>query len=207
MHHNPAALPMPNAFDAIVVIILLWGLNKGRKHGMSEELMIMLQWIAIVVAGAYLYRPFGDMLALSSPVSHLFCYITIYVTTAIVTKILFALIKKATGGKLVGSSIFGAAEYYLGMIAGAVRYACMLIAALALLNAPYYSQADIAAARAYQDKEFGSNYFPELSGIQQTVFNESVVGSMIKERAGVLLIASTKFEKKAIERRKDDHPW
>src|SRR5258708_6068452 len=111
MHpHSLSAIPLPNWFDAATVMLLLWGLNKGRKHGMSEELVFRAQWGDIVVAGGVLYRPFGDMLATSSPVSHLFCYITIYVTAAILTKLAFAVFKKAIGGKLVGSDVFGGAE-------------------------------------------------------------------------------------------------
>lgn len=195
-----------NWFDAVVVIILLVGLNKGRKHGMSEELMVTLQWVAIIIVGAFLYRPCGDMLAMSSPVSHLFCYVTIYVTAAIVTKLVFSMLKKAMGGKLMGSDVFGSGEYYLGMVAGAIRYACMLIAALAILNAPYYSQQDINASRAYQNDVYGSNFFPELSGVQQDVFRDSLIGSLIKKRAGILLIASTKREIVNVQRRKDDLP-
>ena len=50
MHNSSIpTIPLPNWFDALVVITLLWGLNKGRKHGMSVELMMTLQWIAIVI--------------------------------------------------------------------------------------------------------------------------------------------------------------
>ena len=45
-----------------------------------------------------------------------------YITVAIVVKLAFAGMKKATGGKLLGSNVFGRAEYYLGMMAGAVRF-------------------------------------------------------------------------------------
>jgi uncharacterized membrane protein required for colicin V production len=185
---------------------LLWGFNTGRKHGMSEELMGTLQWVTIVIAGAFLYRPFGDMMAQSSPVSHLFCYITIYVTLAIVTKIVFGFVKKGLGGKLVGSDVFGAGEYYLGMFAGGIRFACMLIAALAILNAPLYTATDLAAQRAYQDKWYGSNFFPGISSVQQDVFKGSLIGSLIKERAGIMLIASTKSEQVAVARAKDNLP-
>jgi uncharacterized membrane protein required for colicin V production len=201
-----ASIPMPNFFDAIVVAVLIWGLNKGRKHGMSEELMMTMQWIVIIFAGAFLYRPFGDMMAMSAPVGHLFCYITIYVTAAIITKIVFGLFKKAVGGKLVGSDVFGGAEYYLGMISGAIRYTCMLIAAMAILNAPYYSSQDISASQAYDNKWYGSDFFPRMYQVQQTVFKDSLIGSLIKQRAGVLLITSTKVEKVGIARRKDDLP-
>ena len=52
-----------NWFDMVVVITLLLGINRGRKHGMSEEMMIAMQWIAIVVGGAFLYKPLGDTLS------------------------------------------------------------------------------------------------------------------------------------------------
>jgi uncharacterized membrane protein required for colicin V production len=195
-----------NWFDAVVLITLLLGFNQGRKHGMSEEMMVTFQWVGIIFAGAFLYKPLGDMLALSSPVSHLFCYIAIYITAAIVTKIAFSMLKKAMGGKLIGSDVFGGGEYYLGMLAGGIRFACMLIAALAILNAPFYSPQDIAASRAYQNEAFGSNFFPELSTVQSDVFKDSLVGSLIKKRAGILLIASTKSEHKSVSRAKDDLP-
>ena len=96
-----------NWFDFVVLIMVLLGANKGRKHGMSEELTVSLQWAAIVFVCAFLYHPLGDMLAQSSPLSHLFCYLVAYITMAIVVKIVFSVIKKGAGGKLVGSSIFG----------------------------------------------------------------------------------------------------
>src|SRR5579863_10365520 len=100
--HGVATNPLPiNWFDVVAVVVIMVGLNRGRKNGMSEELMITLQWVAIVVVGAFAYRPVGDMLAQTSPVSHLFCYIAIYITAAIVTKLAFGMFKKAIGGKLV----------------------------------------------------------------------------------------------------------
>jgi uncharacterized membrane protein required for colicin V production len=201
-----AGMPLPNYFDAIVLLVLIWGLNKGRKHGMSEELMMTVQWVVIIFAGAFLYKPFGDMLAMSTPVSHLFWYITVYVTAAIITKIIFGLVKKGVGGKLVGSDVFGGAEYYLGMVAGAIRYSCMMIAFLAILHAPYYSAQDVAAKRAYDKEYFGETFFPSVQSVQDNVFKDSLIGNLVKQRAGVLLIASTKFEQVGVKRRKDDLP-
>ncbi len=200
LDHSPI-----NWFDFVVVIVLLLGVSRGRKHGMSVEVMVMLQWIAIVIASALAYRPLGDMLAQSSPMSHLFCYITVYIVTAIFVKILFGVIKKSAGGKLVGSSIFGRGEFYLGMCAGAVRYACILIAALALINARLYTPYERDAAKAYQVDVYGSNFFPEFSAVQQQIFKESLIGSALKKNAEFLFIAPTKPENKDL-RRKDDLP-
>lgn len=194
-----------NWFDFVVVIVLFLGVSKGRKNGMSVEMMSMLQWVAIIFAGAFLYRPLGDMLCQSSPVSHLLAYIALYITIAIVVKIIFSGLKKVIGGKLVGSNVFGRAEYYLGMLAGAVRFACILIAALALLNAPLYTQQEIAKKKAAQLDLLGSNFFPSTGQMQQQVFKESMLGSATKNYAGFLLIASTKSEQRDFEKRKIEY--
>ncbi len=195
-----------NWFDFVVVIMLLVGISRGRKHGMSEEMMITMQWVAIIFAGAYLYRPLGQALSESAPVSHLFCYIAMYLTLAAAIKVAFVLFKKAIGGKLVGSGVFGGAEYYLGMLAGGVRFICILIFGMALLNAPYYSPQALAATKAYELDVYGSQFFPGVSSVQQQVFKESLAGSQFKQHVAFLLISSTAPEKKDVKRRKDDLP-
>lgn len=199
---DKVAVPV-NWFDLLVVIVILLGINRGRKHGMSVEMMISLQWLIIVFVGAFLYKPIGDYLADNSVMGHLFWYITAYVTLAILIKVAFLVFKKATGGKLIGSSVFGGAEYYLGMVAGAVRFLCMLVVALAILNAPFYSKAQIAAATAFQNDLYGADYFPGISDVQKQVFQESFMGSLVQEHAPFLLIAPTKQEHKALKRRED----
>jgi uncharacterized membrane protein required for colicin V production len=189
-------------FDFAALIIILLGLSRGRKNGMSVELMAMLQWLAIIFAGAFLYRPLGDALCQASPVSHLFAYIMMYVTVAILVKIGFATVKKLTGGKLMGSNVFGRAEYYLGMVAGAIRFACILIAGMSLLNAPTYTPADLARAKAYQIEMYGSAFFPGFGSVQHEVFKESLLGSAFKNYASFMLISPTKTEKRDFEKRK-----
>jgi hypothetical protein len=200
LDHSPV-----NWFDFLVVIVLLLGVSRGRKNGMSIEVMVMFQWLAIVAICAFAYRPLGDKLAQSSPMSHLFCYITVYIITAIGVKGIFSLLKKGAGGKLVGSSIFGRGEFYLGMLAGAVRFACILIAGLALMNARLYTGYEVDAAKAYQVDVYGSNFFPEFSTIQQQIFKESLIGGVLKKNAEFLFIVPTKPENKDL-RKKDDLP-
>jgi uncharacterized membrane protein required for colicin V production len=200
---NTQNLPI-NWFDFVVIIVLLLGINKGRKNGMSQEMMVCLQWIAIVLVGGYFYRPVGDLLATTTTVfGRLACYITAYVGIAMVVKIVFLLIKKGSGGKLVGSNMFGRSEYYLGMFAGAIRFSCVLIAVVALLNARYYTPQEIKQAVAFQNDVYGSTFFPELYSVQQGVFKESFVGKQIKEFTPFLLIVSTPPEQKGIKRQKE----
>ncbi len=200
--HSPV-----NWFDLLVVIMLMLGIRKGRMNGMSVELVPMLQWMCIVAAGAFLYRPMGTWLSEVSPMSLLFCYIAMYVLIAIFVKGIFSLIKKGAGGKLVGSNIFGGAEFYLGMLGGAVRFTCILLAVLALMNAPYYSKGEIASNRAYQNDMYGSNFFPGFGEVQVQIFRESFLGGLLKNHAEFMLIESTKAEpSKGIQRPKVDLP-
>jgi uncharacterized membrane protein required for colicin V production len=200
------ANPPINWFDIAVIIVVLLGINKGRKNGMSGELIGMLQWIAIVFAGAFFYKQLGDMLYSSAPFSRLGCYIVTYIGIAIVVRILFGLWKKGSGGKLVGSNMFGSSEYYLGMVGGTVRFLCILLAGLAILNARYYSPKEIASNVAFQNDVYGSTFFPDLSTVQSEVFKKSLMGSMVKQNAEIMLIKPTSPETKNLDRAKDNLP-
>src|SRR5579859_5977870 len=116
-----------NLFDVVLVAVLLVGVLRGRKHGMSEELMGLLKWIVIVVACAFVYEPGGAWLAQSCPFSLLWSYIFVYAGGVLAILGLFALVRNHLGGKLIGSDIFGRSEYYLGMGSGFLRFGCMLI--------------------------------------------------------------------------------
>src|SRR6266478_565028 len=125
-----------NMFDFVLVAVLVLGVLQGRKHGMSEELLPVLKWFALLCACAVAYEPLGRLFAQSSHVlSMLTCYLMAYIAIALVVLTIFAAVKRGMGGKLIGSDIFGKAEYPLGMASGLIRAACMLLMAMALLNA------------------------------------------------------------------------
>jgi len=76
--------------------------------------MTFLQWIATVLVCGLAYGPAGQWLVETLPAfSLLFAYVTASVTAGLVA-LVFVLLKRAIGGKLVGSDAFGKAEYYLG---------------------------------------------------------------------------------------------
>ena len=188
---NLDQLPI-NLFDLVLIVVLIAGLAQGRKHGMSEELMSLLKWLAILFGCAELYEPAGQFVGgFTNMFGRLSCYLVAYVGGALVLLLLFAGIKRALGGKLLGSDIFGQAEYYLGMGAGLVRFACILLAALALLNARYFSPLEVRAMEKFQDDVYGSNFFPTLHSVQATVFDKSLTGPWIKANLGFLLIKPT----------------
>jgi len=127
----------------------------------------------------------------------------VYLDIAIVVTLAFLGLKKLMHGKLVGSDVFGGAEYYLGMAAGVFRYSCILVFVFALINAPLYTQADIQANLKYQNEWYGSDFFPGFQSLQSQVFEKSFIGPYIRSALGFLLIKSTPFENKGVQRRKE----
>lgn len=195
-----------NWFDLVLVVVLSLGIWRGRKHGMSEELMPMAEWLIIAFGAAVAYDPIGRFFMSSTPFGLLACYISGYLTTVLIVFILFSLFKRALGGKLLGSDFFGRSEYYLGMAAGMIRFACVLLCALALLNARLFSAAEIRARQKYQDDVYGSNFFPGLQNVQDSVFAKSLTGPLIKRYCEPLLIKPTAPGSSKIERPKLDLP-
>src|SRR5437868_10477099 len=188
---SPDKLPV-NLFDLILVAVLVVGVLRGRKHGMSEELLSLLKWLAILVVCALVYEPVGKVFVGSFTL--LACYLMAYVAAALLILCIFAGVKRALGGKLLGSDIFGKAEYYLGMGSGLVRFSCMLLAALALLNARYFSPTEVKAMENFQNDVYGSNFFPTLHSVQSSVLERSLLGPWIKENLSFLLIKPTEPE-------------
>jgi hypothetical protein len=191
-----------NFFDALLIVVLAAGIARGRKHGMSEELMSLLTWLTILFGCALVYQPGGELIGQFTNVfSRLSCYLMAYITGALLVFLLFAGIKRGLGGKLLGSDIFGRSEYYLGMGSGLVRFSCILLTALALLNARYFSPAEVRAMEARDIDIYGSDFFPGLHSLQTTVFDRSLTGPWIKENLGFLLIEPTKPENKDLHQK------
>jgi uncharacterized membrane protein required for colicin V production len=195
-----------NWFDIAILLVLGFGVQRGRKHGMSEEAMMVLKWIAIVVVGGLGYGVVGDLITDNTVFTRLSAYLMAYFVIALFITVAFLVIKKLSNGKLVGSDVFGSGEYYLGMIAGLVRYICILIFALAFLNARLYTRAEIASDLAFQNDVYGSNFFPKLYTVQDDVFKNSFIGPHIQKELGFLLIKGTPPEHKELQRKKETDP-
>ena len=182
-------------FDVALVALLVFGLFRGRRNGMTKEVLPMLQWVATVLACGLVYEIVGQTLINLSGWDKLWCYLLGYFVVMVVVYLVFNLLKKLFMERLTGSNFFGSGEYYLGMFSGMVRYACMVLVALAVLNAPYYSMADIMQSKAYNNRWFGGgmkdyngDFIPSLAEVQAGVFKNSLVGPFIKDYLGVLLI-------------------
>lgn len=196
---NLSNLPF-NWFDVLVLAVLLIGLQRGRKRGMSLEFITMLNWVCIVVAAGLLYQPVGDWFMTVVPLSKLSAYILSYLATAGAVAGVFQLLKGSIGKRLAGTDTFGKAEYYLGMPAGVVRFFCILIAGLALLNARLYRLDEVKRMEKYQLDNYGSEFFPTLQSCQASVFKTSLLGPHIKKHLSFLLIEPNQPEPKQVRR-------
>ena len=165
---------------------------------MSEELLDVFKWVSIVVVAGLGYETLGSFISGSTVFSNLSCYIAMYTAIALVLTLLFSFIRLQIGGKIVGSDVFGRTEYYLGMCAGGVRYACIILVALAFLNARYYRPEDVRAEIKYQEDLYGSAYFPKLCTVQYQVFVQSMTGRLARDYLPMLLIRSTAPEEKGL---------
>jgi hypothetical protein len=196
-----------NWFDVAIFVVLIIGVNFGRKRGLSVELLAALKWLVIVFGCAVAYAPIAGFIITSSSIfSALTANLVAYLAAGLVIAALFTFLNKSVGGKLLGSDVFGRGEFYLGMVAGAVRWICILFAALALLNARYYSPAEVKAQLKYQNDVYGSNFFPGLHDIQSQVFEQSFTGPWIKKQLDWLLIKPAAPEQKQLARRELNLP-
>jgi uncharacterized membrane protein required for colicin V production len=196
--------PLFNWFDVALVLVLAFGFWRGRRNGMAKEILYVMQWLAMVIAGGFGNKPLGNLLLQQGVIRSVFgktfnektaAYLSAYLIGVIGVFIVFSFLKRFFKPKLEGSNIFGGSEYYAGMISGLIRYACMVIFALALLNAPHYTDADILAARAFNNRWFGGgqqgfsgDFFPAVSEMQISIFKESQLGPLIKNNLSILLV-------------------
>jgi uncharacterized membrane protein required for colicin V production len=184
-----------NWFDIAAVVVLGFGLFRGRRNGMSKELLPLVQWLVIVSVSGLVYPKLAGVLAGFVPDKFWTCLLS-YLALALVVFIVFTILKQQIAEKVVARDFFKGGEYYLGMMAGLVRYACVMIFVLALLNAPVFTAAEISAQLARDQNNFGGgansgfagNYFPHVFQVQAAVFKDSFLGPRIKDNLGILLI-------------------
>ena len=188
--------------DLVILILLVIGVFRGRKRGMSEELLTFVQWLVIVFVGCRIYEYAGKLLSEHAPLSLLTCYLIVYLAFAIFMKLIFSQIHHIVGEKLVGSNFFGDSEYYLGMFAGMIRFACVILMLMALLNARLITDKERADTARMQSKNFEGISFPTFGSIQQAVLFESFTGQQVKEYLSFMLIKST--VSKDVPLRRDD---
>ena len=178
-------------FDGVVVLVLVFGIFRGRKNGMSKEILPLFEWFAVIFISGLFYSFIAEWLNRTAGLGALMSNVVGYLIPAVIIFLIFSTIKRTVGLRLYGSNMFGSAEYYLGVPSGMVRYACVLFFALSLLGARHYTPQQIQASNDFQQRWYGSHFFPDLYNVQDEVFRKSFTGPYIKEYLSVLMIEPT----------------
>lgn len=202
-----------NWFDVMLILVLAFGIWRGRKNGMSREVLPVSMWLLIVIVGG-LSTPFlAGWLVQSGAVAKVVgtavnattaASIFSYLFICTLVFLAFSPLRTKFREKISGSNTFGGGEYYLGMIAGLVRFSCILIFILAILNAPVYSAGEIAAKKAYNQRWYGGGeagfsgeFFPSFPEIQADIFTSSFSGRIIREDLSLLLLHGSTLSKES----------
>jgi uncharacterized membrane protein required for colicin V production len=191
-------------FDVVFIVVLVFGVFRGRRNGLSRELIPLFQWIAIVVVCGMGYPTVSQLLTQKLAWGRTISNVSGYLAVALVILFFSSVLKKMFTERLVKNDVFKGAEYYLGMPAGLVRFACMLMVALALINAPFYTQQEIISARNKARDNFGGgtmsgSFFPGFNEVQDAIFKQSIAGRYIKANLGLLLIDPARLDVKHIK--------
>jgi hypothetical protein len=195
-----------NLIDLLIICFLLAGILRGRKRGLSQEFPALLKWLTLLIVCTVLYQPVGLAITKFGFFDLLSSYLLAYLATALILFLIFSVIQRGMRSKLTGSDVFGRSEYYLGMSSGFVRFSCMLLMMLALLNARAFTPAEVKARQKFQEDLYGSFLFPDLHTFQELVFERSLAGRWIKKDLGFLLITPTERDEKEPQQARQPAP-
>ena len=177
-----------SVFDGFLLAFLIVGIFRGRKRGISEELLPVFQWLLVVFGAAFGYPALGHLLVQYAYFPAFFGNVMAYIIIAVLIVLLFRMVKRGMGEKLVQGDVFGRFEFYLGMMAGFVRFGCIAIFVLAIIHAKYSTQAERDRFAKLQRDNFGSVSFPTLDEMQYSIFYKSASGNLIRTNLSLLLI-------------------
>jgi hypothetical protein len=147
-----------------------------------------LQWLSVVILSGLSYYPLSRFLLQYTKMKELQAVLACYVVVALVTMLLFSFFRRKVGEKLTGSETFGKLEYGLGMLAGVLRYLCIVLFLISMLNAKYIGDTELRRMAKVQKDNFGDISFPTVGSLQQAVFIESFSGGYIVRYLGSQLI-------------------
>jgi hypothetical protein len=90
----------------------------------------------------------------------------------------------------VKKDLFGRSEFYLGMVAGFVRFGCMLLVGMSLMNSRVATAVELAQTEKFQKDWFSDIRFPTYGQFQQDVLFKSFTGNWVQSNLKPVLIAS-----------------
>jgi len=189
-------------FDAIVLIWLIIGLWRGRKQGMTQEVLPLFFWVSTAILAGFYNQPLAAFIReyTKGTFNDLWSSLVAYGLIAFSMALAFALLKHWLGDKLTGSDVFGRCEYYLGMFSGIVRFAAMLLVLLAIMHSRVVTRHELDDINAQMKKNLEDIHPPRYiyGSIEQGIFFQSLSGSFVQNDLSDLLIPTITPPERAI---------
>lgn len=178
-----------NAFDGVVLVVLLVGARAGYTYGFAETIWPFLRWTGMLAAGAAAWSPISLELSRLSGFGPLptaeFAYCFMAGTAALAIAGLYRVFGQQLQLMIPG----GVIDSILGMIAGAGASAASLLNAYALLN-PFQAKPQWNPESSGYDTAAQDLIIAILGALRQSAFEGSWIGRAISEHLGMLLIQS-----------------
>lgn len=179
----------PNWFDWAALGWVLIGFVRGYQRGLSEEVLRILPWVLGILAAGFFHEKWGGELAGALGLGSIWSQAVVYAGIVAGCLLVFHGLRKWIGEKPVESGAFGWAERPLGMLGGALRYACMVVVLLALLNAPAYTGSELDAALRVIHQP-GARLYASGAEAKAGIMLDSWLGRFAREHFGSLIIRS-----------------
>src|SRR2546425_2670833 len=93
-------------FDVVLLAMIALGLFRGRKHGMTKEVLPMFQWVVIVIVCGLCYEMAGELYINLAKLGITEAYLLGYLSLAFLVFLLFVVLKKMLMPRLTGSNFF-----------------------------------------------------------------------------------------------------
>jgi uncharacterized membrane protein required for colicin V production len=179
---------IPQWFDVVVIGAAALGVYRGRRHGISGELLPLLQWLSIFFMCGTFYEGAGLKLSHALHINPNVCFVIIYLLIAVLTVSLFGMVQRMVGNKLVSKDFFGDSEYYLGIAGGALHMIVIVMVGLSLLCASYVTEQELFSMQRFQRENFGGITFPTPNEMKYGALNYSVSGRLARRFVGGFFI-------------------
>ena len=180
-----------NYFDIVLVVWLIIGLLWGFKRGMTLELVPLSQWMGSVFAGGLLYRAFPARTFTTAPITLSFGPISRLICWSFFPPSdLHSASKETLTQICVGKIVWARRVLRLGMMAGGVRFGCVLLVGFALMNARLASSEEMAKAEKSHQHDLSRALFLHFGAFQQNVVFNSMSGHWVQSNLPSFLIAS-----------------
>src|SRR5207237_1128554 len=88
-----------NMFDFLLLAVLVAGILRGRNRSMSEQLLSLIKWLAILIGCAMVYEPVASVIARAGFFDPASSCLMAFLGLALLVLLFFSFVKRKTEKK------------------------------------------------------------------------------------------------------------